>query len=70
MITGNFDLLAGTDPDEVDSWYLGIYIDALHWVEITNTRGMSHFADGGIVGTKPYFSSASYIYKMSPYHDE
>jgi deoxyribodipyrimidine photolyase-related protein len=67
MITGNFALLAGTDPDEVDNWYLGIYIDALHWVEITNTRGMSQFADGGIVGSKPYVSSASYIDKMSHY---
>lgn len=67
MITGNFALLAGTDPDQVDAWYLGIYIDALDWVEITNTRGMSQFADGGIVGTKPYVSSAGYIDKMSHY---
>jgi deoxyribodipyrimidine photolyase-related protein len=67
MITGNFALLAGIDPDEVDAWYLGIYIDALDWVEITNTRGMSQFADGGIVGTKPYVSSAAYIDKMSHY---
>jgi deoxyribodipyrimidine photolyase-related protein len=67
MITGNFALLAGIHPDEVDKWYLGIYIDALEWVEITNTRGMSQFADGGIVGTKPYVSSAAYIDKMSHY---
>jgi deoxyribodipyrimidine photolyase-related protein len=67
MITGNFALLAGIHPDEVDAWYLGIYIDAFDWVEITNTRGMSQFADGGIVGTKPYVSSASYIDKMSHY---
>jgi len=67
MVTGNFALLAGVHPDEVDAWYLGIYIDALDWVEITNTRGMSQFADGGIVGTKPYVSSASYIDKMSHY---
>ena len=67
MVTGNFSLLTGIDPDEVDRWYLGIYIDAFQWVEITNTRGMSQFADGGIVGTKPYISSASYINKMSDY---
>lgn len=67
MITGNFALLAGVNPDEVDAWYLGIYIDAIEWVEITNTRGMSQFADGGIVGTKPYVSSAAYIDKMSDY---
>jgi deoxyribodipyrimidine photolyase-related protein len=67
MITGNFALLAGIHPDEVDAWYLGIYIDAFEWVEITNTRGMSRFADGGIVATKPYVSSASYIDKMSHY---
>ena len=67
MITGNFALLAGVHPDETDAWYLGIYIDAIEWVEITNTRGMSQFADGGIVGTKPYVSSASYINKMSSY---
>lgn len=67
MVTGNFALLLGVDPDEVDQWYLGIYIDAIEWVEITNTRGMSQFADGGIVGTKPYVSSANYIHKMSDY---
>lgn len=67
MVTGNFALLLGVDPDEVDRWYLGIYMDAIEWVEITNTRGMSQYADGGIVGTKPYVSSANYIHKMSDY---
>ena len=67
MITGNFALLAGVHPDEVDAWYMGIYIDAIQWAEITNTRGMSQFADGGIIATKPYVSSAKYIQKMSDY---
>ena len=67
MVTGNFALLAGVHPDYVDEWYLGIYIDAIEWVEITNTRGMSQFADGGIFATKPYISSANYINKMSNY---
>jgi len=67
MVTGNFALLAGIDPTEVDEWYLGVYIDAIEWVEITNTRGMSQFADGGIVGTKPYVSSANYMHKMGPH---
>ena len=67
MITGNFALLTQTHPDEVDAWYLGIYIDAIEWVEITNTRGMSQFADGGLVATKPYVSSGNYINKMSNY---
>ncbi len=69
MVTGNFALLAGVDPDEVDDWYLGVYIDAVEWVEITNTRGMSQFADGGLVATKPYISTANYIHKMSDYCD-
>ena len=67
MVTGNFALMAGIHPDEVDQWYLGIYIDAIEWVEITNTRGMSQFADGGIVATKPYVSSANYMHKMGHY---
>jgi deoxyribodipyrimidine photolyase-related protein len=69
MITGNFALLAQIHPDKVDEWYLGIYADAIQWVQITNTRGMSQWADGGIVATKPYVSAAAYIYKMSNYCD-
>ncbi|GIU05085.1 MULTISPECIES: cryptochrome/photolyase family protein [unclassified Shewanella] len=67
MVTGNFCLIAGIDPDEVDAWYLGIYIDAIEWVEMPNTRGMSQFADGGIVGSKAYAASGNYINKMSDY---
>jgi len=67
MVTGNFCLLTGIDPDQVDEWYLGIYIDALEWVEMPNTRGMSQFADGGLVATKPYSAGGNYINKMSDY---
>ena len=65
MIIGNFTLLTQIHPDEVDAWYLGVYIDAIEWVEMPNTRGMSQYADGGIIATKPYVSSGSYINKMS-----
>lgn len=64
MVTGNFALLAGIDPDAVDAWYLGIYIDAIEWVELPNTRGMSQFADGGLIASKPYAASGQYINRM------
>ena len=67
MITGNYLLLTQTNPDEVDDWYLGIYIDAFEWVELPNTLGMSQYADGGLLATKPYVSSAAYINKMGNY---
>ena len=67
MVIGNFALLAGLDPAEVHRWYLGIYIDAFEWVELPNTAGMSQFADGGMLATKPYVSSAAYIDRMSDY---
>lgn len=69
MITGNYALLTQTNPDAVDAWYLGIYVDAVEWVQLPNTRGMSQFADGGKIATKPYVSSGSYINKMSNYCD-
>ncbi|WP_416886203.1 cryptochrome/photolyase family protein [Marinospirillum sp.] len=64
MVTGNFALLAGIAPDQVDRWYLGVYIDALEWVELPNTRGMSQYADGGLLASKPYAASGQYINKM------
>ncbi len=67
MVTGNFALITGCKPDQLDAWYLGIYIDAIEWVEMPNTRGMALFADGGIIATKPYASSGAYINKMSDY---
>ena len=65
MITGNFALLAGIDPHQVHEWYLAVYADAYEWVEAPNVIGMSQFADGGIVASKPYVSGGNYINKMS-----
>ena len=67
MVTGNYALLAGVDPHQVHEWYLGVYADAFEWVEAPNTIGMSQFADGGVVGSKPYVSSGAYINRMSDY---
>jgi deoxyribodipyrimidine photolyase-related protein len=67
MVTGNFALLAGIHPDEINEWYLIVYHDAYEWVELPNTHGMAIFADGGIMASKPYAASANYINKMSNY---
>ena len=67
MVTGNFALLAGIDPAQVHEWYLAVYADAYEWVEAPNVVGMSQFADGGIIASKPYVSSGSYINRMSDY---
>ncbi|HEX4165053.1 MAG TPA: cryptochrome/photolyase family protein [Bryobacteraceae bacterium] len=67
MVTGLFALLFGVDPVEVHKWYLAIYWDAVEWVEMPNTTGMSQFADGGLMGSKPYAASGKYINRMSNY---
>ncbi|MCC5992274.1 MAG: cryptochrome/photolyase family protein [Rhodobacteraceae bacterium] len=67
MVTGNFALLAGINPAQVHEWYLAVYADACEWVEAPNTIGMSQFADGGVVASKPYVSSGAYIDRMSDY---
>lgn len=59
MVTGNFAMLAGVNPREVHEWYLAVYIDAFEWVEAPNTIGMSQFADGGLLGSKPYAAGAT-----------
>ncbi|MBW4330021.1 cryptochrome/photolyase family protein [Stakelama sp. CBK3Z-3] len=67
MITGNFALLIGADPKQVHEWYLEVYADAYEWVELPNTLGMTQFGDGGLLASKPYASSGSYIDRMSDY---
>lgn len=67
MVTGNFALLAGIDPFQVHEWYLAVYADAYEWVEAPNTIGMSQFADGGLLASKPYAASGAYIDRMSDY---
>jgi deoxyribodipyrimidine photolyase-related protein len=67
MVTGNFAMLAGIDPHELHEWYLSVYADAYEWVELPNTAGMSQFADGGLLASKPYAASGAYINRMSNY---
>ncbi|MEM7247051.1 MAG: cryptochrome/photolyase family protein [Acidobacteriota bacterium] len=67
MITGLFAMLFGADPRVVHEWYLSVYVDAIEWVELPNVLGMSQFADGGLMTSKPYCASGAYIKRMSNY---
>ena len=67
MVTGLFALLLGVDPKRVHEWYLAVYVDAVEWVELPNSLGMSQYADGGVMASKPYVATGKYIQRMSNY---
>ena len=67
MVLGNFMMLCEFDPDEVYRWFMELFIDAYDWVMVPNVYGMSQFADGGLLASKPYISSSNYLMKMSNY---
>jgi deoxyribodipyrimidine photolyase-related protein len=68
MVTGLFALMLGVDPRRVHAWYLAVYVDAVEWVELPNTVGMSQYADGGLMASKPYIATGKYIQRMGPAH--
>jgi deoxyribodipyrimidine photolyase-related protein len=67
MVTGLYALMLGVNPKQVHAWYLAVYVDAVEWVELPNTLGMSQYADGGLMGSKPYIATGKYIQRMSPH---
>ncbi len=67
MVTGLFSLLYGVRPKAIHEWYLGVYVDAIEWVELPNVLGMSQYADGGLMASKPYAATGKYIQRMSNY---
>jgi deoxyribodipyrimidine photolyase-related protein len=67
MVTGLYALMLGVHPRQVHAWYLAVYVDAVEWVELPNTLGMSQYADGGVMGSKPYVATGKYIQRMSPH---
>ena len=64
MVTGLFALLLGVEPRQLHEWYLAVYVDAVEWVELPNTLGMSQFADGGLMASKPYAATGKYLERM------
>ena len=64
MVTGLFTLLLGVEPQQVHAWYLSVYVDAVEWVELPNTLGMSQYGDGGLMASKPYVATGKYIQRM------
>ncbi len=67
MVTGLYALMLGVQPRQVHAWYLAVYVDAVEWVELPNTLGMSQYADGGLMASKPYVATGKYIQRMSPH---
>jgi deoxyribodipyrimidine photolyase-related protein len=67
MVTGLYALLLGVEPRQVHAWYLAVFVDAVEWVELPNTLGMSQYGDGGIMASKPYAATGKYIDRMSNY---
>ena len=67
MVIGLYTLMLGVQPKQVHAWYLAVYVDAVEWVELPNTLGMSQYADGGVMGSKPYIATGKYIQRMSPH---
>ena len=67
MVTGLYALMYGVQPQQVHAWYLAVYVDAVEWAELPNTLGMSQYADGGVMGSKPYIATGKYIQRMSPH---
>jgi deoxyribodipyrimidine photolyase-related protein len=67
MVTGLFALLLGVRPQAVHEWYLAVYVDAMEWVELPNTLGMSQHGDGGLMASKPYVASGKYLQRMGNY---
>ena len=70
MVIGLYSLLYGVKPTYIHEWFLSVYVDAVEWVELPNVLGMSQYADGGLMASKPYVASGKYIQRMSNYCDK